>query len=225
MLNYTESESLSCKFYRGQSMLSLLFMHVSQLILGEKKRPAPQVPPSKKMNDKPINSSPSTNLTPVPLPQPQPIRVDVRHNPRLATILRDPEPQHQLILTDQFVQKQQRRLIAPRRRQLKRPHQTPRQRPDRIPRGRSAQAIRIDAEHVDLPLALGKVGRPRLKVELEAERARATAGEAGEGDDEVLLVGVACILGDVKGEGNVSGAAGLGMGVGFAPRRDAARAV
>lgn len=75
-------------------------------------------------------------LTPIPLPQPHPPRIHIRHAPRLTAILRDTKPQHQLLLTDQLVQIQQRRLITPRRRQLKRPHQTPPHSLDAVPRWR-----------------------------------------------------------------------------------------
>lgn len=52
----------------------------------------------------------------------------------------------------------------------------------------------------------------RLEVELEAEGARAVAGEVGEGDDEVLEVGGVGVLRDVECEGDVGGA---GAGLGF----------
>lgn len=123
--------------------------------------------------------------------------------------MRDPKPQHQLVLTDQLIQIQQHRLIRPRGRQFERTHQRPRQGLDGVPRGRIAQVLRVDAEHVDLALAGGDVGGLGLEVEFEAEGARAGAGEAGEGDDEVLVVGVAGALGDVEGEGDLCGAAGF----------------
>lgn len=70
--------------------------------------------------------------------------------------------------------------------------------------------MRIHPEHVDLALALGEVGGLRLEVELEAEGAGAGAGEAGEGDDEVFLVGVVGVLGHVECEGDVGRASGFG---------------
>ena len=149
------------------------------------------------------------DLAPIPLSQPHPPRVDIRHGPSLITILRNPKPQHQFLLTNQLIQIQQRRLIAPRRRQLKRTHQTPRQRLDAVPRRRIPQVLRVHPVHVDLALAFGEVGGLRLEVELEAEGAGAVAGEAGEGDDEVLVVGVAGVLGDLEREGDVGGARGL----------------
>lgn len=48
-----------------------------------------------------------------------------------------------------------------------------------------------------------------LEVEFEAVGAGARAVEAGEGDDEVLFVGVVGALGDVECEWDVRGAAGF----------------
>ena len=60
-----------------------------------------------------------------------------------------------------------------------------------------------------------------LEVEFEAEGPGAGAGEAGEGDDEILVVGVAGVLGDVEGEGDVGGAAGVRGKSPVAARREA----
>ena len=146
-------------------------------------------------------------LTPTPLPQPHPPRVHIGHTPLLTTIPRDPKPQYQLILTNELIQVQQLWLIGPNLRQFKRADQTPRQRFNGIIRRVRAQVERVDAEHVDLALSAREVGGLGLEVELEAKGAGAGARETREGDDDVLVVGVVGVLGDVKGEGDVGGAA------------------
>ena len=57
---------------------------------------------------------------------------------------------------------------------------------------------------------MGEVGGLRLEVEFEAEGAGARAGEVGEGDHEVLRVGVGGVEGDVECEGDAGRAAGFG---------------
>lgn len=168
-----------------------------------------------------------TPLAPAPLPQPHAPPIQIRHAPLLAAVLRDTEPQHQLLLTDQLVQKQQLGLIgaAAGAGQLKRADQSARHVLDAVPRGRVTQGPRVDAEHVDLALAPGEVGRLGPEVELEAEGAGSVAGEVGEGDDEVLPVRVAGVLGDVEGEGDAGGAAGLGVEAAVAAAGGEARAV
>lgn len=170
----------------------------------------------------------NTNLTPIPLPQTHTIRVHVRDDAAPAAIPRDAEPEHQLILADELVQKEQFRLIAAHGREFKRADEAARDRLDGIVRGRVAQVGRVDAEHVDLVLALFKVGGLGHKVELEAEGARAVAGEAGEDDDEVLVVAVGRPFGDLEKEGGAAEFGGVGIldvffravGVGEVPAAD-----
>ena len=140
--------------------------------------------------------------------------INIRHAASPTTIPRDAKPQHNLALTNQLVQKDDPRLSGTTARQLKRADQTARQRLNGIVGRVRRQVIRVDAEHVDLVLAPGEVGRPGREVELEAEGAGPAAGEVGEGDDEVLVIGVVVVLGDVEDEGDLGGAAGSGSGSG-----------
>ena len=153
-------------------------------------------------------------LTSIPLPQPEPIGIHIRHGPRLTAVSRDPKSQHNGRLANQLVQIQQPGLSI--HRQLKRPDQTPRHRLDVVERGNAvARNRQVDAEHVDLALALVREHVGRVEVELEAKGARAGAGEAGEVDNEVLRIGVARSFLDHEVEGVAGGIDGIGtQGVG-----------
>ena len=157
----------------------------------------------------PFRSVSHQPLTSIPLPQPETIGIQIRHQPRLATVPRDPESQHNGRLANQLVQEQQPGLAI--HRQLKRADQTPRRRLDAVKRrGAGGQNRRVDAEHVDLALALVHDHVSRVEVEFEAKGAGARAGKAGENDDEVGRNGVVRSFGDLKGEGFASGVDGIG---------------
>lgn len=158
----------------------------------------------------PTRSAPSPIhlLTSVPLPQAEAIGIHIGHGPRLTAIPRDTESQHNSRLADELVQIEQPGLAI--HGQFKRADQTPRRGPDAVPGG-SAGGLngRVDAKHVDLTLALVHEHVGRVEVELEAKGARAGAGEAGEEDDEVDLIGVARSFGDFKVKGLAGGVAGV----------------
>ena len=130
----------------------------------------------------------------------------------MITVPGDPKSQYNGRLADQLVQKQQPGLAI--HRQRKRASQNPRRRIDAaICRGTGVRNRRVDAEHVDLALALVHEHVGRVEVEFEAKGAGAGAGKAGEEDDEVDLIGVARSFGDFEVEGFASGVGGIGAQV------------